>query len=191
MLLDGELLAAIRRGDVSVLFRRWRRPPVKTGTRQRTPLGIVQVVDLTEIESQEITEADVGAAGFDTVEELVAQFDRWPGRLYRVEVRFAGPDPRIALANRAELDMDELDQLRTRLERMDARAEMPWTRETLGLIRSNPGRVSAELAAEMGLERSYFKRRVRRLKELGLTESLEVGYRISPRGLALLATEEG
>ena len=32
-----------------------------------------------------------------------------------------------------------------------------------------------------------FKRDVRRLKELGLTESLEVGYRLSPRGRALLA----
>jgi len=27
---------------------------------------------------------------------------------------------------------------------------------------------------------------VRKLKELGLTESLEVGYRLSPRGRALL-----
>jgi hypothetical protein len=31
-----------------------------------------------------------------------------------------------------------------------------------------------------------FKRDVRKLKELGLTESLEVGYRLSPRGAALL-----
>jgi len=31
-----------------------------------------------------------------------------------------------------------------------------------------------------------FKRRVRQLKELGLTESLEVGYRLSPRGRAVL-----
>lgn len=191
MLLDGELLTAIRRGDVSILFRRWRKPPVKTGTRQRTHLGIVEVVDLTEIEPDEITETDVGAAGFDAVEELAAQFDRWPGRLYRVEVRYAGPDPRVALRNQAELDTDELHQLRTRLERMDGRAEKSWTRETLQLIRANPGRVSTELAAEMGLERSYFKRRVRRLKELGLTESLEVGYRISPRGSAFLSAEEG
>ena len=29
-----------------------------------------------------------------------------------------------------------------------------------------------------------FKRNVRKLKELGLTESLEVGYRLSPRGEA-------
>jgi hypothetical protein len=32
-----------------------------------------------------------------------------------------------------------------------------------------------------------FKRRVRQLKELGLTESLEVGYRLSPRGRTVLA----
>jgi ribosomal protein S19E (S16A) len=32
---------------------------------------------------------------------------------------------------------------------------------------------------------------VRKLKELGLTESLEVGYRLSPRGRALLDREPG
>jgi hypothetical protein len=31
-----------------------------------------------------------------------------------------------------------------------------------------------------------FKADVRKLKELGLTESLEVGYRLSPRGRAVL-----
>ena len=31
-----------------------------------------------------------------------------------------------------------------------------------------------------------FKTDVRKLKELGLTESLEVGYRLSPRGEAVL-----
>ena len=31
-----------------------------------------------------------------------------------------------------------------------------------------------------------FKRDVRKLKELGLTESLEVGYRIAPRGRTVL-----
>jgi hypothetical protein len=36
----------------------------------------------------------------------------------------------------------------------------------------------------MGRETLPFKRDVRKLKELGLTESLEVGYRLSPRGRA-------
>jgi hypothetical protein len=38
----------------------------------------------------------------------------------------------------------------------------------------------------MGSETLPFKLRVRKLKELGLTESLEVGYRLSPRGKAVL-----
>lgn len=76
---------------------------------------------------------------------------------------------------------------------MDSRADMPWAWETLRLIAHNPGRVSTELATEVGLPRAYFKQRVRRLKELELTESLKVGYRLSPRGEALLdsASAEG
>ena len=42
------------------------------------------------------------------------------------------------------------------------------------------------LAASVGREKLPFKRDVRKLKELGLTESLRVGYRLSPRGKALL-----
>jgi hypothetical protein len=37
------------------------------------------------------------------------------------------------------------------------------------------------------MERLPFKANVRKLKALGLTESLDVGYRLSPRGEALLA----
>jgi hypothetical protein len=36
------------------------------------------------------------------------------------------------------------------------------------------------------MDRPEFKQRVRRLKALGLTESLQVGYRLSPRGMAFL-----
>ena len=40
------------------------------------------------------------------------------------------------------------------------------------------------------LDTQPFKRDVRKLKALGLTESLEVGYRLSPRGRAWLAILE-
>ena len=53
----------------------------------------------------------------------------------------------------------------------------------LAQIRDHPGVVSTELAAEVAQERAY-KLRVRRLKALGLTESLEIGYLLSPRGAA-------
>ena len=45
---------------------------------------------------------------------------------------------------------------------------------------------AADLAEAVGRERLPFKRDVRKLKELGLTESLETGYRLSPRGRALM-----
>jgi predicted transcriptional regulator len=61
-----------------------------------------------------------------------------------------------------------------------------WTRETLSLIAAQPAVRAADLAASVGRERLEFKRDVRKLKELGLTESLEVGYRLSPRGRAFL-----
>jgi hypothetical protein len=47
--------------------------------------------------------------------------------------------------------------------------------------------VRASILAEgQGMDVLAFKRRVRQLKELGLTESLRPGYRLSPRGEALL-----
>jgi hypothetical protein len=48
-----------------------------------------------------------------------------------------------------------------------------------------------ELAAELGRDTPSFKRDVRKLKELGLTESLDIGYRLSPRGVAVVDAESG
>ena len=52
--------------------------------------------------------------------------------------------------------------------------------------RANADGAPADLAASLGRERLSFKADVRKLKALGLTESLEVGYRLSPRGRAFL-----
>ena len=54
----------------------------------------------------------------------------------------------------------------------------------LELIAKRPGVRAADLAGELGIETAVLKRDVRKLKELGLTESLEIGYRLSPRGQA-------
>ena len=61
-----------------------------------------------------------------------------------------------------------------------------WTYAVLRAIAENPGLRAPDLAASFGRETAPFKRDVRKLKELGLTESLEIGYRISPRGQAVL-----
>ena len=70
---------------------------------------------------------------------------------------------------------------------MDRRGRRgPWTREHLELIEARPGELAETIAASIGREKKPFKSDIRRLKELGLTESLPVGYRLSPRGRAVL-----
>lgn len=66
----------------------------------------------------------------------------------------------------------------------------PWTLTTLRLIRDHPGVRAAHLAASVHRETPKFKIDVRKLKELGLTESLEVGYQLSPRGRVVLQRVE-
>ena len=63
---------------------------------------------------------------------LLRAFPRKPGaRLYRVEFALAGPDPRIALRERAEFDDGEVEEISRRLARYDE--PRPWTRTTLEL----------------------------------------------------------
>jgi hypothetical protein len=78
---------------------------------------------------------------------------------------------------------EEVAAIIARLERLDrASSAGPWTRTTLDLIDRNPERRAPDLAAEVGRDTAAFKTDVRKLKELGLTESLAIGYRLSPRG---------
>jgi hypothetical protein len=87
----------------------------------------------------------------------------------------------------AALTDDDVAALTRRLDRLDrASTHGPWTRATLQLIADQPAAQSGVLAAVLGRDRAPFKLDVRKLKELGLTESLTVGYRLSPRGRALL-----
>ena len=61
------------------------------------------------------------------------------------------------------------------------------TSEPGGVRRVEAALTTADTAPSGEVERDQFKRRVRSLKEPGLTTSLPVGYRLSPRGPAYLA----
>ena len=64
--------------------------------------------------------------------------------------------------------------------RVALRARAPTAHELEAVRRPRPS---------LGQEKRRFKLYVRKLKELGLTESLPVGYRLSPRGHAVLRAE--
>ena len=189
MLFKQRFWPGLADGSITLTFRRWSRPQVKGQGRYVTPAGVVEVEDVTEIEPADITDDDARRAGFADREELLGQL-RGPeaGHLYRVAFHHAGEDPRLALREDASLGPADVDELARRLERLDrASSHGPWTRTTLELIASHPGRRAGDLAAMVGREIQPFKTDVRKLKALGLTESLEIGYRLSPRGEALLA----
>jgi hypothetical protein len=191
MLFTAATLRGLAEGRVSFTYRRWEVVRPKVGSRFTTSAGVVEVTSITAADEQQLTAQDATEAGFDSVADLV----KWcrakgQGDLYRVGIVLAGPDPRVALRGQAALDPTDLVALNSKLDRMDRAAEQPWTRSTLRQIERLPGVVSTELAAEAGQERRTYKLRVRRLKTLGLTESLERGYRLSPRGQAYLNTLE-
>ena len=59
------------------------------------------------------------------------------------------------------------------------------------MIRSHPGVRAGSLCVVLGQEKEAFKLNIRKLKGLGLTESLDIGYRRSPRGAHVLRGVRG
>ena len=190
MLFRAATLPRIADGSITLAFRRQRRPTVRAGGTLTTPVGVLAIDDVRIVDEQEITDADARRAGYLAREEVLSELgppdpDR---QLYRVELHLAGPDPRIVQRARDDLSDDDVAMLRERLGRLDrASTHGPWTAEVLALIAKRPAVRAGDLADQLGRERLAFKADVRKLKALGLTESLDVGYRLSPRGHAWLA----
>ncbi len=186
MLIKRGDLDRIVAGEISVAFRRWKRPTVKAGGRLRTAVGELAIGDVRQVSQRELTREDARLAGFASLAGLVARMQRQKsGQLYRIELSYAGADRRVELRGRDDLSPEEADEIRSRLQHFDSRSRRGlWTAKTLQLIEERPATLAAKLAAEAGWPTDWFKRNVRKLKELGLTESLERGYRLSPRGRA-------
>ncbi|HSK60077.1 MAG TPA: hypothetical protein VK935_13610 [Actinomycetospora sp.] len=181
----------IARGEVDLTFRRWRRAQVRPGRPYRTAVGRLQVDEVGVVEPGDLSPDDARRAGFASVEALLAEADRHadPGAaLYRVRFHpLDEPDPRSELAATVPTGAD-LDEVCRRLDAMDARSgHGPWAWATLAAIAERPAVRAPDLAASFGRETAPFKTDVRRLKALGLTHSLPVGYELSPRGRAVLA----
>ena len=183
MLIRPETFAAIKAGMIDTAFRRWTRPSVKAGGTLTNEWGVLAIDAIDPIALAEVTADDLRRAGIASIAELESYLAP-EGQLYRVRLHYAGEDPRIALRN-AIPDETELAALIARLRKLDGGE--PWTEATLSLIAELPEKRASSLAKRMGMEQLSFKVRVRKLKALGLTESLDIGYRLSLRGEAALA----
>jgi hypothetical protein len=188
MLFRAKFLEGIRAGTVTLAFRRWRRPSVRGGGTLLTAVGQLCIGSVEQVTLDAISEADALRAGYESRDDLLDEIQRGrEGVIYRVEIGPLLPDPRIALREMRVGDDGELQNLKSRLSRLDARAtEGAWTFRTLEVLSSHAGIRAGDMCGLVGQEKERFKLNVRKLKNLGLTESLGTGYRLSPWGEALL-----
>ena len=187
MLLNRATAEGIANGSITLVLRRWDVARAKPGRTQRTVAGTIRIDDVTEYPGRyRVTAAQARAAGYPDAKTAQAELDRRPARhTYAIAVSFLAPDERPELAADDRLTDADVRAISARLARWDA-VSSPWTRQYLEMIGTNEAIRAPDLAARVGLDVPRFKRRVRQLKGLGLTISLDVGYRLSPRGRAYL-----
>ncbi len=179
-------------GAVTVTFRRWDKPHVRVGGRYRChPIGVLEVDRVDRVRVKAITDTDAKASGFASRSELVDYIRSARDEvltddteLFRIALHHGGDGDRVEVALDDALTPDEAASIAEKLARMDG--DEPWTKKTLALIEKHPRVAASQLAAKLGRETLPFKVDVRKLKKLGLTQSFEVGYEISPRGRAYL-----
>jgi hypothetical protein len=179
----------IRDSEVTMAFRRWKSPRVLAGRRYRTAAAIIEVDSINEIIEADVTDEDARRAGHANSIALLSDLPVRSGLpLYRIVFHVVDePDPRAELAADAALTPDDVAAIARRLERLDlASSHGAWTRPVLEAIAAHPRRRAPDLAALFGRETQPFKTDVRKLKNLGLTISLRIGYELSPRGQAYL-----
>ena len=117
MLIKHRFLELIRSGEIELLFRKWKRPTVKSGGRLRTSVGVLAIEAVDEVSESGLKAKDAERAGYESKAALIAELSKREGTLYRIQVSYLGAD------ERGELRAD------TRLANW-AVAEPAWTSRT-------------------------------------------------------------
>jgi hypothetical protein len=149
VLISPAIAAGIADGSVTLAFRRWDRPLMRPGSTQRTTAGVVRIDSVEKVDPATLTEDDALRSGVRSLAQLERLLARKDGaHVYRMRVSLAGPDPRVALREEADLTDDDRATLDARLDRWDAaRPDGAWTRQILRLIAERPGVRAPDLAA--------------------------------------------
>ncbi|GAA1562202.1 ASCH domain-containing protein [Brevibacterium picturae] len=185
MILTNRIAHDVATGKVTIAYRRWTRPRVTPGSTFRTVAGIVRIEAIDRTDPEQLDATTAQDAGYATLDELLKTFrgdDSVP--LWRIALSWVGSDPREALAQNAALSPSDIAAIDALLDRLDT--STPWARTTLNRIADQPGITAAQLADEVTLGKESLKRRIRTLKEHGLSHSLPTGYELSARGHAYL-----
>ncbi|GAA1613907.1 hypothetical protein GCM10009789_80080 [Kribbella sancticallisti] len=193
MLFAGPDRDGVAEGRITTAYRRWAEARVVEGRVYRTNAGRIEIDSVSQVNPDLIADndADVLAADRQNAKDVRRRLrgnEDWPTFLIKFHL-VEGPDPRDELAASADLSAEDLEDLRTRLAKLDELSRHgAWTTDTLRAIQAKPHTRAGDLAADFGRDTAGFKLDVRKLKNLGLTYSLEIGYELSPRGTTYLAS---
>ncbi len=115
MLFREKVLKGIREGTITLAFRRWRRPTVRSGGKLLTAVGELHIGTVSKVDVDQISVADAQSASFASLEEILRELKPHEQReLYRIELGPLFPDPRIVLRESIATDV-ELRKLKERL----------------------------------------------------------------------------
>jgi hypothetical protein len=189
MLFKTRFHEGIRSGKIRCTVRIWQRPHVKVGGRYALGGGAIVVDKIYETQLDDITPALARRCGFESLVDLLKVAKHGQGeRVFIIDFHYDGKGGARPKAPTGVVSAEGIAELIGRLEAMDRRSRSgPWTQSTLRAIEARPGVLAAKLARALGRPRDEFKRDVRKLKVLGLTVSLEIGYRLTPTGESLVA----
>ncbi|MEM7109832.1 MAG: ASCH domain-containing protein [Bacteroidota bacterium] len=188
MLFKQYYLEGIKRDEIALAYRKWKKAAVREGSLLNTAIGQIKIGKVDRVNIQSITEPEARKAGLTSLDELLDLLGKVKeGNVYRIEVIYHGPDPRVELRNKKKLTEKEFNHLAERLRRLDRYSKVgAWTSSTLMAIQANPKLRAADLAILLSTEKEWLKLNIRKLKNLGLTISHNPGYVISPLGAQLL-----
>src|SRR4029079_12123247 len=105
-------------GSVTLAFRRWRAQDVQPGQVFTTAAGLVRVDAVDVVPAEAITDEEARLAGWPDSDRLRRRLAP-EGDTYRVELSYAGPDPRIALREAADLSAADVAEPGRRPARRD------------------------------------------------------------------------
>ncbi len=188
MLFKQKYLTLIANGTVNIAFRKWKKPTVKTNGTLITPIGQLKILEVQQIDYSLITENEANAAGYQSRQELDKELSaKTEGDFYKITFELLGNDPRIALRETNEISEEEFAKIKNKLKRMDSSGPIKdWTLKVLNSIKDHPEKRAGDLAEGLGYDKMWLKPSIRKLKGMGLTISLPVGYKLSPRGKEVL-----
>ncbi|WP_100074529.1 hypothetical protein [Chryseobacterium camelliae] len=184
MLFKGVHLKGIRAGKITLAFRKWQKASVKKGSLLNTSVGLLGIDNIETVNENDITDKDAQQAGFTDKEQLLKSFPHnHEGEIFKISLHYHSEDPRIKLREQAELSAEQLEEVTTKLKRLDQYSKNgPWTNQVLLRIKDHPHLPAAGIANLTGFEKEWLKINIRKLKNMGLTISHTIGYELSPLG---------